>query len=79
MAGLESWPAFQARALEIQMPSDFLDALKMVGIDSFGKLAFICASNPSSGDDAPLRNAVETLIGQPVDDTKHDPLENVVV
>ena len=77
MAGLESWPAFQARALEIQMPSDFLDALKLVGIDSFGKLAFICASNPSSGDDAPLRNAVETLIGQPVDDTNMIPLRRL--
>ena len=55
MAGLESWPAFQARALEIQMTSEFLDALKLVGIDSFGKLAFICAANPASGDDTPLR------------------------
>ena len=77
MAGLESWPAFQARALEIQMTSDFLDALKVVGIDSFGKLAFICAANPASGDDAPLRNAVETLLGSAVDEPQMIPLRRL--
>ena len=46
MAGLESWPAFQARALEIQMSSDFLDALKLVGIDSFGKAGFHLCCQP---------------------------------
>ena len=67
MAGLESWPAFQPRALEIQMTNEFLEALTLVGIDSFGKLAFNCAANPASGDDTPLRNAVETLLGSAVD------------
>ena len=77
MAGLESWPAFQARALEIQMANECLEALKLVGIDSFGKLAFICAANPASGDDAPLRNAVEALLGSAVDEAHMIPLRRL--
>ena len=77
MAGLESWPALQARALEIQMTNEFLEALKLVGIDSFGKLAFICAANPASGDDTPLRNAVETLLGSAVDESQMIPLRRL--
>ena len=77
MAGLESWPAFQARAPGIQMANEFLEALKLVGIDSFGKLAFICAANPASGDDAPLRTAVETLLGSAVDEAHMIPLRRL--
>ena len=77
MAGLESWPAFEARALEIQMTSGFLNALKVVGIDSFGKLAFICAANFASGDDTPLRNAVEALLGAAVDESQMIPLRRL--
>ena len=59
------------------MTNEFLEALKLVGIDSFGKLAFICAANPASGDDVPLRNAVETLLGSAVDEAHMIPLRRL--
>ena len=62
MAGLESKPSFKERALEIGGTDDFIQRLVNAGIDCFGKLAFICSANPHSGDDAPLKDAVTTLL-----------------
>ena len=41
------------------------------------KLAFICAANPASGDDTPLRTAVETLLGSAVDEQHMIPLRRL--
>lgn len=67
MSGLESKPSFKARGLEIGTDPGFLDELIGAGIDSFGKLAFICASNPHSGDDTALVAAVTGLLGSAPD------------
>lgn len=63
MSGLESKASFRARAIEIGAESTYVDALEAAGVDSFGKLAFICGSNPASGDDTPLTQAVTDLLG----------------
>lgn len=63
MSGLESKPSFRARAIEIGAEEAYVDALVAAGVDSFGKLAFICGASPASGDDAPLTQAVTDLLG----------------
>ena len=63
MSGLESKPSFKARGLEIGTDPVFLTELITAGIDSFGKLAFICSSNPHSGDDTALVAAVADILG----------------
>ena len=77
MAGMESWAAFSARALEIDIGTGLLDELKNAGISSFGKMAFICAANPNSGDDTPLVEAVEALIGRRPDANDMLPLRRL--
>ena len=67
MSGLESKPSFKARALEIGTDAGFLNELMTAGIDSFGKLAFICSSNPHSGDDTALVTAVTDILGNAPD------------
>ena len=67
MSGLESKPSFKARALEIGTDPAFLSELIAAGIDSFGKLAFICSSNPHSGDDTALVAAVTDILGSAPD------------
>ena len=67
MSGLESKPSFKARALEIGTDPAFLNELIAAGIDSFGKLAFICSSNPRSGDDTALVAAVTDILGNAPD------------
>lgn len=67
MAGIESQASFRARALEISVREAVIDELVASGIDTFGKLAYICA-NPNSGDDAPLQLALrDRLTDDPTD------------
>ena len=54
MSGLESTPAFKERALQIGMEQTVLDALLAAGVNTYGKLAFVCSSRPSSGNDDAL-------------------------
>ena len=61
---LESEAEFLARAKEIGMEESFITALQTAGIKTFGKLAYICAVSPQSGDDTPLVDAVEKLLGR---------------
>eukprot|EP00435_Cladocopium_sp_Y103_P051676 s1612_g16.t1 len=60
---MESKASFKARALEIGIESDVLDRLIAAGLTSFSKLAYVCAVNPSSGDDSKLKKALEDLLG----------------
>ncbi|CAE7252640.1 unnamed protein product, partial [Symbiodinium sp. CCMP2456] len=59
MAGLESAPAFIDRAKQIGISEDLLGKLTSKNLDTYGKLAFVCSSKPSSGDDAPLFDALK--------------------
>ena len=61
---VESEAEFLARAKEIGMEEAFITALQTAGIKTFGKLAYICAVSPQSGDDTPLVDAVEKLLGR---------------
>ena len=63
MSGLESKASFKERALEVGATPAYVETLAAGGIDSFGKLAFVCSANPHSGDDAPLKTAVAALVG----------------
>ena len=63
MSGLESTPAFTERALQIGMEQTFLDALLAAGVNTYGKLAFVCSSRPSSGNDDALFAALKDLTG----------------
>ncbi|CAE7833708.1 unnamed protein product [Symbiodinium sp. CCMP2592] len=71
MAGLESVPAFTDRAKQIGISEDLLKKLLAKSLDTFGKLAFVCSSKPSSGDDTPLFEALKTLIGSEVPVEQH--------
>jgi len=66
MAGLESAPAFIDRAKQIGISEDLLGKLTSKNLDTYGKLAFVCSSKPSSGDDTPLFDALKTLLGAEV-------------
>ena len=62
MAGLESSAHFKDRAKKDELITELTEA----GIDTFGKLAFICAIQPNSGDDAALLVAIKGLTGKDV-------------
>ncbi|CAE7620270.1 unnamed protein product [Symbiodinium sp. CCMP2592] len=64
MAGLESVPAFTERAKQIGIGDELLEKFKTKNLDTYGKLAFICSSRPSSGDDKALFEAIRLLIGK---------------
>ena len=64
---LESEAEFAARAKAISMEDTFFTALKNAGVRTFGRLAYICAVSPQSGDDAPLIKAVEDLLQRKLD------------
>lgn len=61
---MESQANFKSRANDIGMPSDLSEKLVSAGIDSFSKLAYVCAANPTSGDDTKLQEALEKLLGE---------------
>eukprot|EP00435_Cladocopium_sp_Y103_P009006 s2759_g2.t1 len=60
---MESVASFKSRASEIGMQEELVNRLTRAGVDTFGKLAYICSVNPTSGDDAPLREALVALLG----------------
>lgn len=64
---LESEAEFSARARAINMPEAFAEALRAAGIRTFGRLAYICAVSPQSGDDTALIQAVEDLLKRKLD------------
>lgn len=63
---MESKASFAERAKEIGISDDTLTKLVTAGLDSFSKLAYVCAANPSSGDDSKLKAAIEELLGEEV-------------
>ena len=62
MASMESVASFKARAFEIGMADTLVERLTNAGVDTFGKLAYICSVSPTSGDDKPLKDALQQLI-----------------
>ena len=62
MASMESVASFKARATEIGMADTLAQRLADAGVDTFGKLAYICSVNPTSGDDKPLKDALQQLL-----------------
>ena len=66
MVSLESKAAWESRARAIGVPEGFINELQIAKLDTFGQWAFCCASNPSSGDDKPVRDAVQALIERDV-------------
>ncbi|CAE7648128.1 unnamed protein product [Symbiodinium sp. CCMP2592] len=71
MAGLESVPAFTDRAKQIGISEELLNKLIAKNLNTYGKLAFVCSSKPSSGDDTPLFEALKTLLGSEVPVEQH--------
>ena len=59
---MESVPSFRARAADIGMRVELIDRLVGAGIDTFGKLAYVCSVSPTAGDDGPLRDALGRLL-----------------
>jgi len=49
MASMESVASFKARASEIGMADTLVQRLTDAGIDTFGKLAYICSVSLTSG------------------------------
>ena len=81
MASMESVPSFRARAADIGMRAELIDRLVGAGIDTFGKLAYVCSVSPTAGDDGPLRDALGRLLadGDPLTPPGHDLHEALVV
>ena len=63
---MDSKASFRARALEIGIEAEAVDKLVAAGLSSFSKLAYVCAVNPSSGDDTKFKQALETLLGSEI-------------
>lgn len=63
---MESKASFKARALEIGIAEDTIECVITAGLNSFSKLAYVCAVNPASGDDSKLKKAIEDLLGTEV-------------
>lgn len=63
---MESKASFAERAKEIGVPDGTFTKLVTAGLDSFSKLAYVCAANPTSGDDSKLKTALEELLGEVV-------------
>ena len=61
---MESVANFTSRAKEIGMAEGLIESMKDNGVNTFSKLAYICSSNPTSGDDSKLKEALEALIGR---------------
>jgi len=76
MASMESVASFEARASEIGMADTLMQRLKDVGIDTFGKLAYICSVSPTSGDDKPLKDALQQMV---VDGDQLTPQELILI
>ena len=66
MAGLESSAHFKDRARKYGLAEDLIADFTKAGIDTFGKLAFVCAIQPNSGDDTALLQAIKGLTGKDV-------------
>lgn len=62
MASMESTASFKSRASEIGMSGDLISRLIDGGVDTFGKLAYICSVSPTSGDDGPLKEALTSIL-----------------
>ena len=76
MALLESVAGFKARAFEIGMADTLVQRLTDAGIDTFGKLAYICRVCSTSGDDRPLKDALQQLV---VDGDQLTPQEPILI
>ena len=81
MASMESVPSFRARAADIGMSAELIDRLVAAGLDTFGKLAYVCSVSPTAGDDGPLRDALGRMLagGDPLTPQGHDLREALVV
>lgn len=63
---MESKASFTARAKEVGIPDALFTEMETAGLDTFNKLAYICAANPSSGDDTKLKQALEALLSHEI-------------
>jgi hypothetical protein len=63
MVSLESKAAWEARARAIGVPEGFLVELQGCNLDTFGQWAFCCQCDHNSFDDAPIKTAVDALMG----------------
>ena len=50
-AGMESAPVFRTRAQQIGLNNDQIHLLTDAGLDTLGKFAFCCATQPGTGDE----------------------------
>ena len=61
---LDSTAAFLARLGALQVAQNAVDNLVTAGIDALGKLAFASSSQPDSGDDADLQDALTKALNR---------------
>jgi hypothetical protein len=64
MTTVESEAAFASRALSIGVELDVLEAIKIGGLDTFGKFAYSCAYTPGSSDEKPFKDLLVTVLGR---------------
>ena len=62
MASMESVPSFRARAADIGMRDELIERPVVAGVDTFGKLSYVCSVNPTAGDDGPFKEALGRLL-----------------
>ena len=68
MSALESSALFKERALNFGLSQAVITTLVARGYDTFGKLAFCSAYRPGQSDEAPLMQALATILGRQVRD-----------
>ena len=62
-AGIESAPVFRTRAQQIGLNNDQIQLLTDAGLDTLGKFAFCCATQPGTGDETAFVEMLTGLIG----------------
>ncbi|CAK9111846.1 unnamed protein product, partial [Durusdinium trenchii] len=60
--GLDSYAAFEARAIKIGLEPEVIKLLKDGGVNSFGSYAFVTAYQPGQGDEQPLVDSLKTIM-----------------
>ena len=66
----ESEATFKERARDIGVAETDIASLAANDIKTFGQFAFVCPSNPASGDETELKKAFEHILGSEPDPTK---------
>ena len=66
LGAMESKASFKERAKEIGIPDDTFTKPVTICWYSFVRLAYVCATNSTSGDDSELEQALENLLEEEV-------------